>query len=44
MDSGDPRNIWLHEIGKRIPPAHGVGNDREGNSLSTGDMVKITYK
>lgn len=41
MNSGETKNIWFHEISKKYPSTQGSALDRDQNSLSRGDMVKI---
>jgi transcription elongation factor SPT5 len=43
MVSGEVRNIWFHEISKKFSPKKASAVDRDRNSLSEGDMVKISY-
>jgi transcription elongation factor SPT5 len=42
MDNGDRRVLRAVEINKTFPPKKAICTDKEGNSLSVGDMVKVT--
>jgi transcription elongation factor SPT5 len=41
MNSGETKNVWLHEISKKYSSNQSASLDRDQNSLSRGDMVKI---
>ena len=43
MTTGEVRNIWYHEISKKFSPKKATAQDRDKNSLTEGDMVKISY-
>ena len=43
MTTGEVRNIWYHEISKKFSPKRASALDRDQNSLSEGDMVRISY-
>lgn len=43
MTTGEIRNIWYHEISKKFSPKKATSQDRDKNSLTEGDMVKISY-
>ena len=41
MENSETRSIWFHEISKRFIPKKASAMDRDGNTISSRDMVKI---
>ncbi|CAG9317770.1 unnamed protein product [Blepharisma stoltei] len=43
MDNGETRTVWSHEIARKFNPNKASVIDRDGNTLKSGDMVKVTF-
>lgn len=43
LDSGEIRSVAVNDVARKFAPKKAASVDREGNSLSYGDVVKISY-